>query len=163
MEKQEKENIYRDLLVRTHALLGDETRAIPAMANICALLKEAFGFFWVGFYIADGDELVLGPFQGPVACMTIRKGKGVCGACRERGEIIVVPDVEAFPGHIACNPHFRSEIVVPVKYEGDVVAVLDIDSERLGDLDDTDADFLPQLLDLPFIPGIDKIYNQNRS
>lgn len=153
-----REEMYRDLIARAEALLDGETRPMPCMANICALIKEAFGFFWVGFYVVDGDELVLGPFQGPVACMTIKKGRGVCGAAWERAQTIVVDDVELFPGHIACNPLSRSEIVVPVMSDGRVVAVLDIDHSEPGAFDDTDRRYLERLMCLPFSGRIGEIY-----
>lgn len=141
---------YRALLPQLEALLAGETDAVANMANCCAALRQTFGFFWVGFYIVreTGDEgrgtgeLVLGPFQGDVACTRIAFGKGVCGAAWQQGETIVVPDVDAFPGHIACSSLSRSEIVVPLKKGDRVVAVLDVDSDRLDDFTDADREGL---------------------
>jgi len=130
--------LYQDL----QALLGDEPDTIARMANTAALIFERMRFFWVGFYRVDGQELVLGPFQGPSACQRIRYGKGVCGTSWAKGETIVVPDVEEFPGHIACSAASRSEIVVPVIRDGAVTAVLDIDSTELETFDRIDAAFL---------------------
>ena len=130
--------LYQDL----QALLGDEPDVIARMANTAALIFERMRFFWVGFYRVDGQELVLGPFQGPSACQRIRYGKGVCGTSWAKGETIVVPDVEEFPGHIACSAASRSEIVVPVIRDGAVTAVLDIDSTELETFDRIDAAFL---------------------
>ena len=136
MEKAEK---YRLLGRQLTALLEGETDAIAKMANVAAVLHETFGFWWTGFYRVAGDELVLGPFQGPVACMHIPFGKGVCGTAWKRNESVVVPDVEQFPGHIACSSASRSEIVVPVHgADGTVTAVLDIDSDRLATFDEED-------------------------
>ena len=118
------------------------------MDNVAAALWETFGFFWVGFYRVIGGQLVLGPFQGPVACTRIRKGKGVCGTAWATGQTVVVPDVEQFPGHIACSSRSRSEIVVPLFREEAVVAVLDIDSEQLATFDETDAHYLEQIVKL---------------
>ena len=120
------------------------------MANVSACLKDTFNFWWVGFYRVIGDELVLGPFQGPLACTRIRKGKGVCGTAWQSSETVIVPDVDAFPGHIACSSLSRSEIVVPVINKGDVVAVLDIDSEKLATFDETDKLYLEKLVSLLF-------------
>ena len=130
--------LYQDL----QALLGDETDTIARMANTAALIFERMCFFWVGFYRVDGQELVLGPFQGPLACQRIRYGKGVCGTSWAKGETIVVPDVEEFPGHIACSAASRSEIVVPLLKDGAVTAVLDIDSTEVETFDRIDAAFL---------------------
>lgn len=130
--------LYQDL----QALLGDEPDVIARMANTAALIFERMRFFWVGFYRVDGQELVLGPFQGPSACQRIRYGKGVCGTSWAKGETIVVPDVEEFPGHIACSAASRSEIVVPLLKDGAVTAVLDIDSTEVETFDRIDAAFL---------------------
>ena len=131
------------------ALLEGETDAIAKMANVAAVLHESFGFWWTGFYRVAGEELILGPFQGPVACMHIPFGKGVCGTAWARNESVVVPDVEAFPGHIACSSASRSEIVVPVHGpDGAVVAVLDIDSDRLTTFDETDRVWLEKIVAL---------------
>lgn len=141
-----KEEKYRILLKQIKGLLDGETNLIANLANVSAALKETFNFFWVGFYLVDGDELVLGPFQGPIACTRIKKGKGVCGQAWEKGETIVVPDVYAFPGHIACSSLSRSEIVVPLKNDGNEPwGVLDIDSDLLDSFDCTDAAFLEKL------------------
>jgi GAF domain-containing protein len=115
------------------------------LANTSAALKETFGFFWVGFYLVDGDQLVLGPFQGPVACTRIAFGKGVCGASWKQKRAILVPDVEAFPGHIACSSLSRSEVVLPLMKEGEVIGVLDVDSEQLNEFDEVDVKFLTEL------------------
>lgn len=139
-EKTEK---YRQLAAQIEALVEGETDAVCIMANVAAAIHEAMGFFWVGFYRVKGDELLLGPFQGPVACMHISYGRGVCGTAWQRRETIVVPDVEQFPGHIACSSLSRSEIVVPVfGKSGQVIAVLDIDSTSLGTFDETDRRWL---------------------
>lgn len=133
-------DIYQSLLPQLEALIAGETDAVANMANVVAALKQAFGFFWVGMYVVKNNELVLGPFQGPIACTRIAFGKGVCGAAWQRAETIVVPDVEAFPGHIACSSLSKSEIVIPIKNaEGNVIAVLDIDSDQLHDFSETDA------------------------
>ncbi|MCD8173877.1 MAG: GAF domain-containing protein [Alistipes sp.] len=158
MTADNRETVYKELLPQLRALLEGESRPLPCMANICAILKENFGFFWVGFYIVDGDELVLGPFQGPVACMIIGKGRGVCGAARERKETVIIPDVEEFPGHIACNPLSRSEIVVPLMDGEEVVAVLDIDSSHLDDFSSTDARYLSEMVSMPFVGNIKALY-----
>ena len=146
MEKAEK---YRLLERQVAALLEGETDVIAKMANVAAVLHETFGFWWTGFYRVAGDELVLGPFQGPVACMHIPFGKGVCGTAWKRNETVVVPDVEQFPGHIACSSASRSEIVVPVHGpDGAVTAVLDIDSDRLATFDGTDQVWLEKIVTL---------------
>jgi GAF domain-containing protein len=139
---------YRLLLPQITALTTGEPDLTANLANTAAALRQAFGFFWVGFYLVKGDELVLGPFQGPIACTRIRRGKGVCGTSWARAETIVVPDVEAFPGHIACSSASKSEIVVPVLKEGQVVAVLDVDSDQLTDFDHDDQVALEQLMQL---------------
>ena len=125
-----------------------ETDLIANMANLAALVHESMGFWWTGFYIVRGEELVLGPFQGPIACTRIRFGRGVCGTAWQRGETVIVPDVGQFPGHIACSSQSRSEIVVPVFAEGKVAAVLDIDSRFLNTFNETDARYLEQLVRL---------------
>ena len=139
-----------DLLNRQlAALLEGECDPIAKMANVAAVLHESFGFWWTGFYRVAGNELILGPFQGPVACMHIPFGKGVCGTAWARGETVVVPDVEAFPGHIACSSASRSEIVVPVfGPDGSVTAVLDIDSDRLATFDEEDKVGLEKIVRL---------------
>ena len=146
MEKAAK---YRLLERQVAALLEGETDVIAKMANVAAVLHETFGFWWTGFYRVAGDELVLGPFQGPVACMHIPFGKGVCGTAWKRNETVVVPDVEQFPGHIACSSASRSEIVVPVHGpDGAVTAVLDIDSDRLGTFNEEDRVWLEKIVTL---------------
>ncbi|NJO02441.1 MAG: GAF domain-containing protein [Bacteroidia bacterium] len=126
------------LLPQIEALIHDEPDLIANLANICAVLRQSFGFFWVGFYLVKDDMLVLGPFQGPLACTRIAFEKGVCGAAYTRRETILVPDVEQFPGHIACSSEARSEIVVPVMQASQVRMVLDVDSDRLNDFDRED-------------------------
>lgn len=143
-----KEERYISLLPQIDALISGEEDIIANLANITAALKEAFGFFWVGFYLVKGDGLVLGPFQGPIACTRIGFGKGVCGTVWKEGKTRVVPDVEAFPGHIACNSASRSEIVLPAVKDGQVALVLDIDSDQLDDFDETDQLYLEQLMRL---------------
>lgn len=140
-----KEEIYQSLIPQIKGLLEGEPDLIANLANICGALKEQFGWLWVGFYLVKNDELVLGPFQGPVACTRIRKGKGVCGASWEKAETLIVPDVEKFPGHIACSSLSRSEIVVPVIRNNNVMAVLDVDSELLSQFDETDKRYLEQV------------------
>ena len=142
-DRADKTARYAEILPQIASLLEGETDVIAAMANAAAALREAFGFFWIGFYRVVGNELVLGPFQGPIACTRIAHGKGVCGASWARGETIVVPNVEEFPGHIACSSASRSEIVVPVRdASGGVRAVLDVDSDRIADFDGRDRDAL---------------------
>ena len=141
----DKRETYTTLIPQIRSLVEGENNTIGVLANVSAALREAFGerFFWVGFYLVSGDELLLGPFQGTIACYRIRRGRGVCGTAWERGETIVVDDVEQFPGHIACSSLSRSEIVVPVKdAEGNVTAVLDIDSRELAAFDETDREGL---------------------
>ncbi len=143
-----KSEKYKTLLPQIKALVGNETDQIANMANIAAALKQTFGFFWVGFYIVRGNELVLGPFQGPIACTRIKKGKGVCGTAWERKETILVPDVDQFPGHIACSSDSKSEVVIPVIRNNEVIAVLDIDSDKLNDFNEEDSFYLEQLVEL---------------
>ncbi|MCQ2182640.1 MAG: GAF domain-containing protein [Bacteroidales bacterium] len=140
-----KEEKYQETLASAESLLSGESDMIAGMANLSSLLHEAFGFFWTGFYRVCGDELILGPFQGPLACTRIPYGKGVCGCAWQRRETVVVPDVEKFPGHIACSSLSRSEIVVPVWKEEVVVAVLDIDSKELGTFDEVDRGYLEKI------------------
>lgn len=143
-----KEEKYEALIPQLRSLLQGETDAVANMANTAAALKQAFGFFWVGFYRVEGEELVLSPFQGPIACTRIRYGKGVCGTSWKEERTIVVPDVDLFPGHIACSSASRSEIVVPVFRDGRVTAVLDIDSDTVSSFDETDARYLEQICTL---------------
>ena len=145
VEGQTKAERYASLLPQIKALIEGESNLVANLANISAALHEAFGFWWVGFYLVEGDELVLGPFQGPVACTRIGRGRGVCGTAWQRGQTIVVEDVELFPGHIACSSASRSEIVVPLWRDGEVWGVLDIDSERLATFDECDQEWLEKL------------------
>jgi L-methionine (R)-S-oxide reductase len=142
----DKEKQYQSIIPQIEALVGGEADLIANMANISAALKEQFNFFWVGFYLVRGEELVLGPFQGPVACTRISFGRGVCGAAWQQKKALVVPDVDNFPGHIACSSASRSEIVIPIIREGAVVAVFDVDSAELDQFDDTDEKYLSQAL-----------------
>lgn len=146
---------YQQLLPQLKALVDGEPNAIANAANIAAALKEALGYFWIGFYFVEGNELVLGPFQGPIACTRIAKGRGVCGTAWAQAETIVVPDVEAFPGHIACSALSKSEIVVPILYQSTVLGVLDIDSEVLNSFDETDAMYLAQVVEL-LVPSLNR-------
>jgi GAF domain-containing protein len=145
MSKTEK---YQELYKQLQSLLSGESDQIANMANMAALIHETFGFWWTGFYIVKGEELVLGPFQGPIACTRIPYGKGVCGTAWQRRSTIVVPDVEEFPGHIACSSLSRSEIVVPIFSNNSVYAVLDIDSKELATFDDTDKEWLEKIVEL---------------
>lgn len=140
-----KEEIYQSLLPQIKGLITGEGDLIANLANVSAALKQSLGFFWVGFYIVKGEELVLGPFQGPIACTRIRSGKGVCGTSWAEKRTIVVPDVDAFPGHIACSSDSKSEIVVPVIKDSSVVAVLDVDSDSLNSFDSIDDKYLNEL------------------
>lgn len=135
----DRATVYAELVPQVEALLSGETDTIANLANVVAVLKEAFGFFWVGFYIAKDGELVLGPFQGPLACTRIAFDKGVCGHAYSTRETVIVPDVDAFPGHIACSSAARSEIVVPIFSGEQAVAVLDVDSDRLADFSEADS------------------------
>jgi L-methionine (R)-S-oxide reductase len=143
-----KEEQYRSLLPQIKGLITGETDFIANLANVAAALKEQFQWFWVGFYLVKEEELVLGPFQGPVACTRIKRGRGVCGTAWEKAEVLVVPDVEEFPGHIACAAASRSEIVLPMYRDGEVIGVLDVDSEYLSHFDEVDANYLKQVLEL---------------
>ena len=137
---------YQTLLPQIQALLQGEPDLVANLANIAAALKEQFGWLWIGFYLVKADELVLGPFQGPVACTRIKKNRGVCGASWAEAKTLIVPDVEKFPGHIACSSLSRSEIVVPIIRNGEVVAVLDADSEALDAYDETDQQYLEEVV-----------------
>ena len=143
-----KEEQYSALLPQIKGLLEGETDLVANLANVAAALKEQFGWFWVGFYLVKRNELVLGPFQGPVACTRIKKGRGVCGSSWEQAKTLIVPDVEKFPGHIACSSLSKSEIVVPVIRGGEVVGVLDVDSDQLDEFDNTDQRYLEQIVTL---------------
>jgi len=141
-----KADQYRSLLPQIRALITGEPDLVANLANICAALKEQFGWLWVGFYLVKEEELVLGPFQGPVACTRIRKGRGVCGTAWEKGVTLIVPDVEQFPGHIACSSLSKSEIVVPWIVNGVVAGVLDVDSAELNSFDTTDQQYLEEVV-----------------
>lgn len=141
----DKEDIYKVILPQIESLLEGEDDLIANLANVTAVLKEAFDFFWVGFYLVKDNELVLAPFQGPLACSRIQLGRGVCGTAWQKKETQLVPDVELFPGHIACSSLSRSEIVVPLIYEDEVWGVLDVDSQQLNAFDETDKHYLEQL------------------
>ena len=143
-----KQEQYETLIPQIEALIEGETDLIANLANIAAALKEQFNWFWVGFYLVKEAQLVLGPFQGPVACTRIQKGRGVCGAAWAEAKTLTVPDVDAFPGHIACSSLSRSEIVVPLLQGKNVVGVLDVDSSELNAFDETDAKYLEQLVKL---------------
>lgn len=149
-EKATKAAIYEAVLPQIKALISGESNTTANLANVAAVLKEAFGFFWVGFYLTDSaDELVLGPFQGPLACTRIKKGKGVCGQSWEQGKTIVVDDVDAFPGHIACSSLSKSEIVVPLRnQQNEIVGVLDVDSDDFAQFDADDEKGLNQLIEI---------------
>ena len=139
---------YQSLVPQIKALLEGEPDVVANLANVSAALKEQFGWLWTGFYLVKGQELVLGPFQGPVACTRIKYGRGVCGTSWEQARTLVVPDVEKFPGHIACSSLSRSEIVVPLIRNGVVVGVLDVDSEQPDHFDDTDKQYLEEIVTL---------------
>ena len=137
---------YQELLPQLKALIADEPNEVANLGNISAALRQTFGFFWVGFYSVDSEtELVLGPFQGDIACTRITKGKGVCGTCWQNVETIIVSDVDQFPGHIACSSMSKSEIVVPILKDNKVRLILDVDSDELNNFSETDAHFLEQL------------------
>ena len=143
-----KEEHYKSLLPQVKALCKGETDLIAKMANIAALLHHEFDFWWTGFYRVVNNELLLGPFQGTIACVHIAYGRGVCGTAWKERRTVVVPDVEEFPGHIACSSESRSEIVVPIFNDADIIAVLDIDSRDLATFDDIDANYLEQIAKL---------------
>lgn len=148
IQGETKQERYEALLPQIKAVIEDESDLIANMANVAAMLHETFGFWWTGFYRVVGEELVLGPFQGPMACTRIKKGRGVCGTAWQQEETQVVPDVDKFPGHIACSSLSRSEIVVPVWQGEDIIAVLDIDSAELNTFDHTDRHFLEEIAGL---------------
>ena len=150
--KGTKKEKYESIYPQIEALLFEETDTIAAMANIAAALKTQFDFFWVGFYLVQHDELVLGPFQGPVACTRIKKGKGVCGEAWAKAEVILVPNVDEFPGHIACSAFSKSEVVLPLISNKEVWAVLDVDSDVLDDFDQEDIYYLNRILKLIPLP-----------
>ena len=153
---QDKQKKYETLLQQLKSLLQDETNKIAILSETCAIIHDVMGFFWVGFYLVEGDELVLGPFQGSVACLRIKKGRGVCGTAWQQRKTIIVPDVEKFAGHIACSTLSRSEIVVPIfnvsngtetDYQPEILGVLDIDSTEIGTFDEIDAKYLEEIID----------------
>ncbi len=143
-----KEEQYQSLLPQIEGLLTGEDDLIANLANVVAALKEQFGWLWVGFYLVKNDELVLAPFQGPVACTRIKKGRGVCGTAWAEAKTLIVPDVEKFPGHIACSSLSKSEIVVPVIQNNQVIAVLDVDAAELNQFDTTDQQYLEKIISL---------------
>ncbi|MDE3235759.1 MAG: GAF domain-containing protein [Bacteroidota bacterium] len=146
-----KEEQYQSLLPQIKGLLEGEKDLIANLANVCAALKEQFNWLWVGFYLVKNEELVLAPFQGPVACTRIRKGRGVCGTAWAEAKTLIVPDVEKFPGHIACSSLSKSEIVLPIISNNQVIGVLDIDSTMLNEFDSSDQLYLEQIIALiPF-------------
>ena len=140
-----KESTYQSLIPQIQSLVSDETDLIANMANIVAALHTTFHFWWTGFYLVKGDELVLGPFQGPIACTRIPFGKGVCGTAWQQNKTLIVPNVHEFPGHIACSSASKSEIVVPIRQNGEVIAVLDIDSKDYNSFDEIDKNYLEQI------------------
>lgn len=143
IDKQER---YKTLLPQIESLVAGETDVIANLSNVAAALKQTMDFFWVGFYLVKDGELVLGPFQGPIACTRIAYGKGVCGAAWKEQKTIIVPDVDQFPGHIACSSSSKSEIVLPAFKHGEVALVLDVDSDRLSDFDETDKGALEKVM-----------------
>ena len=143
-----REETYKEIIPQIKALIAGESDVIANVANVTAVLKEAFGFLWIGFYFVKGEELVLGPFQGPVACTRIQKGSGVCGKVWLDKKTITVPDVDQFPGHIACNSRSRSEIVMPVFKNKEVHMILDIDSDQLNDFSEIDEKYLNIIIQL---------------
>jgi len=145
-EDMTKQETYQTLLPQIESLISGETDVIANMANIAAALHEAFGFWWTGFYRVEGQQLVLGPFQGPIACTRIPYGKGVCGTAWQRAETVIVPNVHEFAGHIACSSASNSEIVVPILHDGKVIAVLDIDSKDFNNFDEIDKKYLEKIV-----------------
>ncbi|WP_156306345.1 GAF domain-containing protein [Sphingobacterium endophyticum] len=148
ISKGTKEQQYQSLIPQIKGLLTGENNVVANMANIAAALKEQFDFFWVGFYLVEGNELVLGPFQGPVACTRIAYNRGVCGTAWAKEETLIVPNVEEFPGHIACSSLSKSEIVVPILKDGNCIGVLDVDSKELNSFDLIDKQYLKAILEL---------------
>lgn len=155
-----KAEIYQSLIPQIKGLLEGEPDLVANLANVCAALKEQFGWLWVGFYLVKSfdsaqEELVLGPFQGPVACTRIKKGRGVCGTAWQKAETLIVPDVEKFPGHIACSSLSKSEIVMPLIKNGEVIGVLDVDATELNQFDETDKKYLEEIISLiPLSPPV---------
>lgn len=148
IQGETKQERYEALLPQIKSVVGEEPDLIANMANVAAMLHETFGFWWTGFYRVQGDDLLLGPFQGPMACTRIKKGRGVCGTAWQKGETQIVPDVDQFPGHIACSSASKSEIVVPITMEGEIIGVLDIDSAELDTFDETDRRYLEYIVTL---------------
>lgn len=146
LQQGNKAEQYQSLIPQIQAIVADESDVIANLANICAALKQQFNWFWIGFYLVKDNELVLGPFQGPIACTRIAKGRGVCGTAWQQQKVMIVPDVEQFPGHIACSSDSKSEIVLPVMKQNKCVAVLDIDSDALDSFDEVDAEYLKQIV-----------------
>lgn len=146
LQQGQKAEQYQTIIPQIQAIIEDETDVIANLANICAALKQQFDWFWIGFYLVKDNELVLGPFQGPIACTRIAIGRGVCGSAWQQQQVIIVPDVDQFPGHIACSSASRSEIVLPIMKNGECLGVLDIDSSELNQFDEVDAKYLKQLI-----------------
>jgi len=145
-QSADKASKYQSLVPQIESLISGEPDMIANLANIAAALKQSMNFFWVGFYLVKNNELVLGPFQGPIACTRIALGKGVCGASWKEKKVFIVPNVDEFPGHIACSSDSKSEIVLPAIKNGQVTLVLDVDSDKLNDFDETDALYLKQIM-----------------
>jgi len=148
LQQGDKAEQYQSIIPQIKAIVEDEPDLIANLANICAALNQQFGWLWVGFYLVKKNELVLGPFQGPIACTRIAKGRGVCGTAWQQQQVIIVPDVELFPGHIACSSASKSEIVLPIMQDKECVGVLDIDSDELNQFDEVDAKYLQQLISI---------------
>ena len=146
LQQGQKAEQYQSIIPQIQAIIEDETDVIANLANICAALKQQSDWFWIGFYLVKDNELVLGPFQGPIACTRIAIGRGVCGSAWQQQQVIIVPDVDQFPGHIACSSASRSEIVLPIMKNGECLGVLDIDSGELNQFDEVDAKYLKQLI-----------------
>lgn len=146
LQQGHKAEQYQSIIPQIQAIVEGESDVIANLANICAALKQQFDWLWIGFYLVKQNELVLGPFQGPIACTRIAKGRGVCGTAWEQQQVMIVPDVDQFPGHIACSSASRSEIVLPIMKNGECIGVLDIDSEELNQFDEMDAEYLQQLM-----------------
>lgn len=148
LQQGDKAEQYQSIIPQIKAIVEGEPDLIANLANICAALNQQFGWLWVGFYLVKQNELVLGPFQGPIACTRIAKGRGVCGTAWQQLQVIIVPDVELFPGHIACSSASKSEIVLPIMQNTECVGVLDIDSDELNQFDEVDAKYLQQLISI---------------
>ncbi|MGV0886918.1 GAF domain-containing protein [Acinetobacter venetianus] len=146
LQQGQKAEQYQSIIPQIQAIIEDETDVIANLANICAALKQQFDWFWIGFYLVKDNELVLGPFQGPIACTRIAIGRSVCGSAWQQQQVIIVPDVDQFPEHIACSSASRSEIVLPIMKNGECLGVLDIDSSKLNQFDEVDAKYLKQLI-----------------